>query len=66
MDKLKSDLDLPEIRAKILADQRGGTRAGVRSTPTLFINGKQVNNPRTAAEFVALIRRALPEGGAQQ
>lgn len=56
--QLRADAELPEVRAKIVADQRGGTRAGVRSTPSLFINGRPVSNPRTANELVNLVTRA--------
>jgi protein-disulfide isomerase len=59
MEQLRADLEDPLIREKIIADQRGGTRAGVRSTPSLFINGRLVtNNPRSATELVALVDRA--------
>lgn len=57
--QLKQDVELPEVRARILADQRGGTRAGVRSTPTLFIDGRPVlRNPGTVGELVKLIDSA--------
>lgn len=58
LEQLRADLELPELRDKIVADQRGGTRAGVRSTPSLFVNGRLVNNPRSAVELVALVARA--------
>lgn len=54
--KLKQDLELPEVRAKVLADQRSGTSAGVRSTPTLFVDGRMVlRNPGTVGDLVKLI-----------
>jgi protein-disulfide isomerase len=57
--QLKSDVQLPELRDKILADQRSGTRAGVRATPTLFLNGRLLaNNPRTSSELIELVNRA--------
>jgi protein-disulfide isomerase len=58
MAQLRTDAELPEVREKIVADQRGGTRAGVRATPSLFINGRLVNNPRSSAELIALVTRA--------
>lgn len=57
--RLKAELDLPEVREKIVADQRSGTRAGVRSTPTLFVNGRLVPAPRSALELEALVAREL-------
>lgn len=61
VEQLRADVELPELRDKIVADQRGGTLAGVRSTPSLFINGRLVNNPRSAVELEALIARAEAE-----
>ena len=61
MDQLKIDLESNEVRAKIIADQKGGTRAGVRGTPVMFLNGRRVDNPRSAGELVKLIDGALAE-----
>ena len=61
-EQLKVDIDLAEVRNKILADQRGGTRAGVRGTPSLFFNGRLVSNPQSSADLVARVNKAL-EGG---
>lgn len=58
MERLRADVELPEVRAKIVADQRGGTRAGVRATPSLFVNGRPVGTPRSVSELVALVTRA--------
>lgn len=59
VEQLKQDLERPEVRDKVRMDQRGGTSAGVRSTPTLFIDGKMVlRNPSTVTEFVRLVDNA--------
>lgn len=59
MDQLHADIEDQAIVDKIVADQRGGTRAGVRSTPSLFLNGRLLsNNPRSATELVELVNRA--------
>lgn len=58
--KLRQDMELPEVRAKILADQRGGTAAGVRSTPTIFVDGRMaLRNPATVSEVVKLVEDAV-------
>ena len=59
MEQFAEDLQAEEIRDKIRADQRGGTRAGVRSTPSLFVNGRLVPTPRTAVELESLVAREL-------
>ncbi len=61
LNLLRNDVELPEIREKILADQRGGTRAGVRSTPTMYFNGEMVANPRSAGELVQMVNDFLAE-----
>ena len=61
IDLLREDAALPEIREKILADQLGGTRAGVRSTPTMFFNGEIMANPRTASELIQMVNDFLSE-----
>jgi protein-disulfide isomerase len=58
LTQLKADVDLQAVRDKILADQRGGTRAGVRATPSLFLDGRPLTNPRTANELITLVERA--------
>lgn len=63
VDKLRTDAELPEVRAKIVADQRGGTRAGVRATPSLFVNGRPVGTPRAVSELVSLVARAEADAG---
>lgn len=61
IDQLRADANLPEIREKILADQRGGNRAGVRSTPTMYFNGEMMPNPRTASELIQMVNEFLAE-----
>ncbi len=61
IDQLREDADLAEIREKILADQRGGNRAGVRSTPAMYFNGEIMANPRTASELIQMVNDFLSE-----
>ena len=58
LDRLHADMELPEVRAKIIADQQGGISAGVRSTPAMFINGQMVANPQTAGRLIELVAEA--------
>jgi protein-disulfide isomerase len=58
VEQLKADAGQAEIRDKIFADQRSGTRAGVRATPSLYLNGRPINNPRTTTELIDLVNRA--------
>lgn len=58
MAQLRADIELPEVRAKIVSDQQSGIRAGVRSTPAMYINGRPVGIPRTSTELIGLVREA--------
>lgn len=42
---------------KVRNDQRGGTNAGVRSTPALFVNGRLTQVPQNPADMIALVNR---------
>lgn len=44
MEKFKSDQQTPAVKNIILRDLQNGRSAGVRGTPALFVNGKQVKN----------------------
>lgn len=45
LQQLHSDIESEEVVAKVRNDQRGGNAAGVRGTPAVFINGRQVARP---------------------
>ena len=65
MDQLQSDLDSADIRGKINADQQSGIRAGVRSTPAMFINGRLVPNPQSPTRLVEIVRETLAKQGGE-
>ena len=56
-------LDSDRFREAILADQREGREAGVRGTPTLFINRRKIEGAPPLEELRAAVRRALGETG---
>ena len=58
MEKFEKDRKDPRIRAMINRDLAEGNRAGVRGTPTGFINGRLLRN-RSMAGFQELIEKAL-------
>lgn len=59
IDKFRNDLTSKEIKNKITSDYRSGQKAGVNSTPTFFLNGKKLQNPRNYEEFKKLIKDAI-------
>lgn len=58
LEQLRIDIESADVRGKIISDQQGGIRAGVRSTPALFINGDQVPNPQTSGALIDMINAA--------
>src|SRR5215210_2129992 len=42
IDRFKTDMQDPNVRAKVASDQREGAERGVKSTPTIFVNNVAV------------------------
>lgn len=56
MDQYKADVASESVLAKINSDQDSGTSLGVNSTPTLFLNGKKLEDlPASIEEWDKLI-----------
>jgi len=58
METFNKDLKDPTIRQKIRQDVRDGNLAGVRGTPSVYIDGRLLRN-RTLAGFQELIDKEL-------
>lgn len=59
LDKFKADLDKKEFEDKIRQNQNEGVNSGVSGTPTFFVNGKRIENPRGLEEFKRAVENAL-------
>ncbi len=46
LDRFRADMDDPGVTKDVEKDKEEGVQAGVKGTPTLFINGKTCNLPR--------------------
>lgn len=57
--KFLEDYERGDFAEKIKADINSGLRAGVQGTPTFFLNGEKIQNPRSFGEFKTLIEDAL-------
>jgi protein-disulfide isomerase len=55
-ERFTQDLDSPELNGRILADQQRVKSVGVRGTPTLFINGRELQGEDRTPDG---IRRAI-------
>ena len=58
MERLNEDAKDPAILNLITRDVNNGRQSGVRGTPTIFVNGKRLNN-RSLAGFQQAIDAAL-------
>ncbi|MDF1526687.1 MAG: thioredoxin domain-containing protein [bacterium] len=58
MDRFRKDRGNPETVSLINRDLREGSRIGVRGTPTLFLNGKRLEQ-RSLEAFAAAIESEL-------
>ncbi len=56
-------LDSARFQDAVLADQREGREAGVRATPTFFINRRKVEGALPLDEFRDAIKQALRDAG---
>ena len=45
VDKFNQDFKSSAVNSRIQADLKEGTRLGVESTPTFFLDGKKISNP---------------------
>lgn len=57
-------LDSARFQDAVLADQREGRDAGVRATPTFFVNGRKIEGALPIEVFREAIEQALREAGA--
>ena len=61
IEQFKQDLDSKEVKDKVEADYQSGVKAGVNHTPTFFVNGGEIQNPRSYEEFKNIINEAESE-----
>jgi len=59
IERFKADLDNNDIKKAIQDDQRSGNQALVEGTPTLFLNGQKINNPRSYDKLRQAIKDEL-------
>ncbi|MEX0680000.1 MAG: thioredoxin domain-containing protein [Balneolales bacterium] len=59
MEQFEEDLQDPEIVSKIESDFESGRSAGVRSVPSVYINGEKITNPRSVDAYRSLIESRL-------
>ena len=56
-NQFRADMNSPGANDNVHNDFESGVASGVNSTPTFFINGTKIQNPRSYDEFRVLIQR---------
>ena len=59
VEQFKNDLESPDTKNKVDGDYLSAVGAKLNSTPSFFVNGRKITNPRTYEEFKILINEAL-------
>lgn len=57
--KFQQDVTSQEVKNRIERDKNTGTKLGIQGTPTFFLNGKKIENPRGYEEFKKMLDDAL-------
>ena len=57
--QFETDINSSEINDKVNNDYQSGVSFSVNATPTFFLNGEKLQNPRTYDEFKSLLEKAL-------
>lgn len=57
--RFENDLESKEVEDKVDKDYQSGQKSGVNATPTFFINGEKIQNPRSYEEFRSIIEGAI-------
>ncbi len=61
VDQFKADFVSREVRDLIKAERLHGLQIGLQGTPTFFVNGVQIQNPKSFEEFKDIINGAVQE-----
>lgn len=61
IDQFKKDVNSAEVKERVERDRNSGIRLGVSGTPTFFLNGDKIPNPKTAEDFRTFIKVAVDE-----
>jgi protein-disulfide isomerase len=61
IEQFKTDFNSKEIKKKIEGAYQNGVRLGLNSTPTFFLNGKKISNPRNYEDFRNIILQSINE-----
>jgi protein-disulfide isomerase len=58
VEVFKADMASSTLKQKITDSVKEGTSIGISGTPTFFVNGKVIDNPKSYEEFKTIIEQA--------
>ena len=59
VNKFKADIDSSKVKERVTKDIADANLIGINSTPTFFINGQKIDNPRDYEEFKKIVSDAI-------
>lgn len=59
IEQFEKDEINEEVKKSVEKDSRDGYALGINSTPTFFLNGKKIQNPRSYEEFKKIIENEI-------
>lgn len=59
MEQYAQDVNSKETKARVERDKNAGTRLGISGTPTFFVNGSKIPNPKGLEDFKTFIKAEL-------
>lgn len=58
IERFKQDFDSAKIKEKVESDYKSGIKLKINATPTFFLNGKKIQNPRNYDEFKNILNQS--------
>lgn len=59
LEQFKKDVVSKEVKERVERDKASGERLGVTGTPSFFLDGEKIQNPKTPDDFRTLIKAAI-------
>jgi protein-disulfide isomerase/predicted heme/steroid binding protein len=59
MDQFKKDVVSQEVKDRVNRDKNSGTSLGVSGTPSFYLNGEKIPNPKGPDDFKSFIQAAI-------
>lgn len=59
LEQFKKDVSSKEVKNRVERDKSSGQQLGVSGTPSFFLDGEKLQNPRTPDDFKTLLKAAI-------